>query len=147
MLLEVIADTDFKVSLDKVQMVQPKVRYLGLELGTEGRILDSQCVESISKITALTDMSMSRSFLGLRGVWREFMEDFAIIATPLHSLLKKGVNWKWSQEQTQDFCKLKEAVMCVLALAYPKVGELFVLGASYNCTTHWSSTVSELQYR
>jgi hypothetical protein len=39
-----------------------------------------------------------RSFLGLAGYYRKFVKHFAIIAKPLHNLLKKGALFVWTQD-------------------------------------------------
>jgi hypothetical protein len=40
-----------------------------------------------------------RSFLGLAGYYRRFIESFSKIAKPLTSLLEKGVDFSWTDER------------------------------------------------
>jgi hypothetical protein len=35
------------------------------------------------------------NFLGLAGFYLRFVQDFSIIAAPLHELTKKGVSFNW----------------------------------------------------
>jgi hypothetical protein len=48
-----------------------------------------------------------RSFLGLAGFYRRFVQDFSTIAAPLHELTKKGVSFNWGQTHQQGFDMLK----------------------------------------
>jgi hypothetical protein len=40
-----------------------------------------------------------RSFLGLAGYYRRFIENFSKIVKPLTSLLEKGVDFSWTGER------------------------------------------------
>jgi len=46
-------------------------------------------------------------FLGLTNYYRQFIKDFAKIASPLHLLVRKKEKWRWRQEQEEAFRKLK----------------------------------------
>jgi hypothetical protein len=44
-----------------------------------------------------TDVSKIKSFLGLAGYYRRFIEGFSKIVKPLTSLLEKGKEFKWDK--------------------------------------------------
>ena len=44
-----------------------------------------------------------RSFLGLAGYYRKFMEDFSRIATPMTRLTRKWVKFEWNEECENAF--------------------------------------------
>lgn len=54
-----------------------------------------------------------QSFMGLCSYFRKFIQDFLVIATPLYALVKKGIVFKFGEEQMEAFellkKKLKEA--------------------------------------
>uniref|UniRef100_A0A8C8SJ05 ribonuclease H n=1 Tax=Pelusios castaneus TaxID=367368 RepID=A0A8C8SJ05_9SAUR len=125
--LKKIEDTGFLVNAQKAQIVKRKVTYLGVDLGVEGRSPNLQRVELISKLPVPGDVTALRSFLGLTGFSRDFVEGYAIIARPLYLLLRKNVEWMWGAEQQEAFVKLKKALLEAPALAFPKEGVPFRL--------------------
>ncbi|KAK8921042.1 hypothetical protein KSP39_PZI020900 [Platanthera zijinensis] len=61
-----------------------------------------------------------RSFLGLAGYYRRFVENFSRIALPLTSLTHKDQKFVWTQECSQAFDTLKERLMTAPILSLPK---------------------------
>jgi hypothetical protein len=49
-----------------------------------------------------------RSFMGITGYYRRFIEGFSKIAYPITSLQKKGTRFNWSEKCQDSFNKLKE---------------------------------------
>lgn len=88
--LEKIYSTGFLVNSAKAQLVQTEVTYLGIHLSPNGKQPDRQRVGLICKLPIPRDISALRSFLGLKGFSREFIEDYATIARPLYRLFQKG---------------------------------------------------------
>jgi hypothetical protein len=68
-----------------------------------------------------------RSFLGLAGYYRKFVKHFAIIAKPLHNLLKKGALFVWTQDHLLTFSTLKQALISAPVLALPNFAKPFCL--------------------
>lgn len=85
------------------------------------------------------DVSSLRSFLGLTGFSRDFIERYSVIAKLLYHLLKKDIDWTWEEPQQRTFAKLKRALASALVFAYPKEGTLFILQLS--ATTEGISAV------
>ena len=63
-----------------------------------------------------TDVSSQRGALGLSSYHRRFVRGFSVIASPLHSLLRKGVAWHWDQDRQNSFSKLKDKLCKVEVL-------------------------------
>jgi len=53
-------------------------------------------------------VSEIRSFLGLAGYYRRFIENFSKIAKPLTSILEKGKDFKWTDACQNRFEELKK---------------------------------------
>ena len=66
-----------------------------------------------------------RSFLGLAGYYRKFIEGFLKIAGPLHCLTRKGVNFEWTDRCEESFQTLKEKLMSAPVLTLPEGNEGF----------------------
>jgi len=58
-----------------------------------------------------------QKFLGLAKYYWQFIKDFAVIARPLHDLVKKYQKWDWTERQEKVFKKLKERFTKELMLA------------------------------
>ncbi|XP_067399163.1 protein NYNRIN-like [Emydura macquarii macquarii] len=125
--LEKIKEAGFLINPVKAQLCKQEVVYLGVTLGTEGRSPNQQRIDLICKLPAPQDLNALRSFLGLTGFSREFIERYAALAKPLYKLLKKGEEWQWGSEQQEAFVALKTALMKAPALAYPQEDKPYLL--------------------
>lgn len=68
-----------------------------------------------------------RRFLGVVSWYRRFIADFASVAHPLTSLLKKGKHWKWTENQQTVFELLKAKLTTAPILACPYLTRTFIL--------------------
>ncbi len=78
-----------KITLHKGQWCKTKVNYVGLLIGRNGIEPQSNRAQAIQSIKTPTNVSELRSFLGVCNYSRQFIENYADIARPLTSLLKK----------------------------------------------------------
>ena len=58
-----------------------------------------------------------RSFIGLVGFYRTWINRFAYIARPLYDLLKKNSTWNWSDREQNAMDTLKEKLIIAPILA------------------------------
>ena len=70
---------------------------------------------------------MVRSFLGLAGYYRKFVEGFSRIAAPLTKLRRKDVKYDWVDACQRSFEELKGRLTSALALALPNERDGFVV--------------------
>ena len=68
-----------------------------------------------------------RSFLGLSGYYRRFMDGFATIASPFTTLTQKSVKIEWSIACQRSFQFLKHWLTCVLVLTLPEYNKGFIV--------------------
>ncbi|XP_073119979.1 uncharacterized protein [Henckelia pumila] len=79
----------------------------------------------LSKIGAILNWSHSttaseiRSFLGLAGYYRRFVENFSQIAKPLTQLTRKDVSFEWSFECEDSFHELRRRLTTAPVLSLP----------------------------
>ncbi|KRZ06753.1 putative mitochondrial protein -like protein [Trichinella zimbabwensis] len=52
-------------------------------------------------------MSELRQFLGLASYYQKFVNGFASIAAPIHQLLERDAEWKWTEDCQAAFDALK----------------------------------------
>jgi len=84
-------------------------------------------IEAIKSWSVPQTITQVRSFLGLVGFYRRFVNDFSAIAAPLHELTKKGVVFHWGKTQESSFDTLKDKLTHAPLLQLPNFGKTFEL--------------------
>ena len=85
-----------------------EVGFLGHVISGEGIAVDPTKVQSVTEWLAPTSVGQIRSFLGLAGYYRRFIENFSKIANPMTELLKKDTKFKWTEDCEASFQELKK---------------------------------------
>jgi hypothetical protein len=70
--------------------------------------VDPNKVADILDWKALRDVRRIKSFIGMVGYYRRFIEGFSKIARPMTALLAKKVEFKWTPECQESFETLKK---------------------------------------
>ncbi|XP_073362399.1 uncharacterized protein [Aegilops tauschii subsp. strangulata] len=84
-----------------------------------------------SKVAAVTEWETPttvgeiRSFLGLAGYYRRFIENFSKIAKPMTELLKKEKKFVWTDECEASFQELKQRLVTAPVLTLPDIHKDF----------------------
>ncbi|GKG41471.1 hypothetical protein Tco_0473222, partial [Tanacetum coccineum] len=76
----------------------------------EGIHVDPSKIEAVKNWKAPESPTEIRSFLGLAGYYRRFIENFSKIAKPLTLLTQKNKDYVWGEDQEKAFQILKENV-------------------------------------
>jgi hypothetical protein len=84
-----------------------EVTFLGHIITNGGTKVDPGKISEILNWKQPTDASKIRSFLGLVGYYRRFIEGFSKIVKPLTSLLEKGKEFKWDEACQKGFEEFK----------------------------------------
>ncbi len=106
-----------KIALHKGQWCKTKVNYVRLLIGRNGIEPQSNRTQAIQSIKMPTNISELRSFLGVCNYSRQFIENYADIARPLTSLLKKDEPFVGRKHRTQQWASSNSA--CALLRALP----------------------------
>ncbi|KAL6194324.1 hypothetical protein ACLB2K_035408 [Fragaria x ananassa] len=118
-ILWTLRSSQLYAKFSKCEFLLDKVRFLGHVVSIEGVSVDPQKVKAMSNWRRPTTVTEIRSFLGLAGYYRRFVQDFSKIAAPLTSLTKKGVKFEWSEQCEQGFQELKNRLTSAPVLALP----------------------------
>ena len=87
--------------------------------------MDPAKVKEIVVWSIPTIVTEIRSFLGLVGYYRRFIEGFSKIAKPMTSLLEKGREFKWNEKCQDSFDQLKKRLMSPPVLVMPDLQKGF----------------------
>ena len=102
------------------------VEYLGHVITPDGLKPNPKQVSAIQHYPAPESVSQVRQFLGMTSYYRRFIDGFATMASPLHSLTKNAT-FIWTTECQNAFESLKDKLICTPVLAYPDFSKPFVL--------------------
>jgi hypothetical protein len=104
-----------------------KVAFLGHVLSAERIAVDPSKVESVTKWEQPLNVTDVRSFLGLAGYYRRFIENFSKIAKPMTELLKNNTKFEWSEACEKSFQELKKRLTTAAVLTLPDIKKDFVV--------------------
>ncbi|KAA3484238.1 Retrovirus-related Pol polyprotein from transposon 297 family [Gossypium australe] len=112
-ILQTLHEKIFYAKLSKCKFWLCEVMFLGFVVSVVGIRVDSKKIK-------LRNVNEIRSFHGLGGYYRRFIEGFSLIVAPMAKLLRKSTPFKWTKEQQASFEKLKSVVTQVPVLVQPK---------------------------
>nr|GEV50974.1 putative reverse transcriptase domain-containing protein [Tanacetum cinerariifolium] len=88
--LQTLRQEKLYAKFSKCEFWLSSVAFLGHIVSAEGITMDPAKVEAITKWPRPTSVTEVRSFLGLAGYYRRFVEGFSRLALPLTKLMRKG---------------------------------------------------------
>ncbi|KAJ0577600.1 putative nucleotidyltransferase, Ribonuclease H [Helianthus annuus] len=104
-----------------------EVQFLGHVVSERGIQVDPAKVEAVMNWQEPKTPTEIRSFLGLAGYYRRFIENFSRIAAPLTSLTKKKEKYIWGPKQQESFEILKQKLSNAPVLTLPEGTDEFVV--------------------
>ncbi|KAL0549437.1 hypothetical protein IC582_013919 [Cucumis melo] len=125
--LQTLCDKQLYAKFSKCEFWLEQVVFLGHVVSAKGVSIDPQKVEAVVNWERPTSAIEVRSFLGLTGYYRRFIEDFSRLALPLTALTRKNDKFEWSDKCEQSFQKLKKRLVTVPILALPVTGKDYVI--------------------
>jgi hypothetical protein len=103
MVLQVLREHQLYAKLSKCSFYQKQIHYLGHIISKDGIVVDPEKIESIREWSAPKNVTDFRSFIGLAGYYRRFIEGFSNISHPITSLQKKGAKFQWTLDCEKSF--------------------------------------------
>ena len=105
--VQALRDHQLYVKFSKCEFCLTKVKFLGQVVSTSGVSVDLEKVEAVMSWDRPKSVFKIRSFLGLVGYYRRFIENFSRLAVPMTRLARKGVKFEWNDLCEKPFKELK----------------------------------------
>jgi hypothetical protein len=125
LVLQKLRDDQLYAKFSKCEFWIGEVPFLGYIISNGGISVDPAKVKEIMEWRVPTTVTEIRSFLGLAGYYRRFIEGFSKIAKPMTSLLEKGREFKWDEKCQDSFDQLKKRLMSSPVLVMPDLQKGF----------------------
>lgn len=122
-----LREHNLKLQPDKCEFFRREAQYLGHIISDKGVMPDPKKVLCVTNFPVPKSPRDIKSFLGLVGYYRRFIENFSHITKALTSLLKKDATFQWGCEQQKAFDELKNKITSAPILQYPDFTKPFVL--------------------
>ncbi|GJT34341.1 putative reverse transcriptase domain-containing protein [Tanacetum coccineum] len=126
-ILDLLEKEKLYAKFSKCEFWLKEVQFLGHVVNRDGIHVDPSKVESVKNWKTPESSTEIRSFLGLAGYYRRFIENFSKIAKPLTLLTQKNKTYVWGDEQDEAFRILKEKLCNAPVLALPDGPDDFVV--------------------
>jgi len=114
-----IKSPNLQLKSTKCSFLQRQVAFLGHVIFEDGISVQKAKIEAIRDWPPCRTLTELRSFKGTSGYYRRFVKDFSSIAAPLFALMKKNVEFVWTNECHTAFDTLRERRTWPPILALP----------------------------
>ena len=126
--LKVLREHKLFAKESKCEFFRQSIAFLGYLVTKDGITMDPEKVKAIVEWpTPLKTVRDVRSFLGLAGYYRRFVNGFSKTAAPLTELLKKDKNFEWTQKENIAFDTLKSGIVSAPILISPDPAKAYVV--------------------
>jgi len=125
--LRVLKENQLCAKLSKCEFWLREVSFLGHVISKGGIAIDPSKVDAVLQWESPKFVFEIRSFLGLAGYYRRFIEGFSKLALPLTQLTRKGQAYVWDAKCEKSFQELKKRLTSAPVLILPNPKESFVV--------------------
>ncbi|XP_077248532.1 uncharacterized protein LOC143888109 [Tasmannia lanceolata] len=125
--LETLRKNQLYAKFSKCEFWLERVAFLGHVISKEGIEVDPAKIQAVTSWKQPTNVTEIRSFLGLAGYYRKFVEGISILAGPLTKLTRKNVKYVWNEECESSFQELKKILTSAPVLILPTAEGDFVV--------------------
>ena len=120
--LQALREHQLYAKFSKCEFWLTKVRFLGHVVS-----VDLEKVEAVMSWERPKSVFKIRSFLGLAGYYRRFIEDFSRLAAPMTQLTRKEVKYEWTDLCERAFQELKRRLTSAPILIVPDRGQRYIV--------------------
>jgi len=116
-----------KLKREKCKFACEELEFLGHVISKDGIAPDDRKIKAINEYPVPTNVKDIQSFLGMTGFYRQFIQDYSEITSPITELLKKDVKFEWNRECQVAFKTLKKCLTESPILIMPNDQDRFTL--------------------
>jgi hypothetical protein len=125
MVLQKLRENQLYAKLNKCEFLLKEVSFLGHIISEGGISVDPSKVKDVLSWNTPQNVSDIRSFLGLAGDYRRFIEGFSMISMPMTELLAKSKSFEWMPRREANFQELKKRLTTAPILTMPDMEKPF----------------------
>jgi hypothetical protein len=125
LVLQKLRENQLYAKLSKCEFWPSEISFLDHVITGEGIAVDLEKVRDVLNWKPPTTVSEIRSFLGLAGYYRRFIEGFSKIMKPLTSLLEKEKKFIWLDACQNSFDELRKRLTTAPVLVMPDIHKSF----------------------
>ena len=125
--LQLLRDHQLYAKLSKCEFWLTEVRFLGHVVSASGVSVDPKKVEAVMSWERPKSVFEIRSFLGLAGYYRRFIEDFSRLEAPMTRLTRNEVKFDWDDRCEEAFQELKRRLTSAPILIVPDRGQGYIV--------------------
>jgi hypothetical protein len=125
LVLQKLRENQLYTKLNKCKFWLKEVSFLGHIISEGGISVDPNKVKDILSWKTPQNVLDIRSFLGMAGYYRRFIERFSKISKPMTELLAKGKTFEWMSRREASFQELKKRLTTAPVLTMPNMEKSF----------------------
>ena len=125
--LQLLRDHQLYAKFSKCEFWLTEVGFLGHVVSASGVSVDPGKVEAVMSWERPKSVLEIRSFLGLAGYYRRFIEDFSRLAAPMTRLTQKEVKFVWDDSCERAFQELKRRLTSTPILIVLERGQRYTM--------------------
>jgi hypothetical protein len=125
LVLQKLRENQLYAKLSKCEFWLKEVSFLGHIISEGGISVDPSKVKDVLSWKTPQNVSDIRSFLGLAGYYRRFIEGFSKISKLMMELLAKGNTFEWMSRRETNFQELKKRLTMAPVLTMPDMEKPF----------------------
>ncbi|GBM63219.1 Uncharacterized protein K02A2.6 [Araneus ventricosus] len=108
--------SNIKFNANKLQFRMTEVKYMGQIISDKGIKADSGHIKGIVDMPTPSSKGEVRRLLGMVNFLSKFIPNLSQITAPLRELIKQNIEFRWENEHTVAFNRIKELLSCAPVL-------------------------------
>jgi hypothetical protein len=130
--LSKLREVNLKLNPGKCCFVARSITFLGHVVSERGAKPDPGKIDAVVHFPEPRTVIDVRSFLGLTGYYRKYVQGYSRLASPLFDLMRKDVVFVWSQDCQRAFDILKKALVDAPTLVRPDFSRPFYMDVDWS---------------